>query len=479
MQQCIEELESMKLTKFGMENENQKMRRIINVYIKSSELNDPVWDVMDEDEFGLAESHKAREHLLLGKAAKKNQQIAADEMMNMEQFGVGMRRKDTVDAGHMQFKTLNRLDIELNEILSNVLKEENRQRLLMHSLMKLIDKNRQHFFPAEEGAATVAAGGAALDSTALEGSEGIVKAAALKSSSVQMKSSDGRAAAAAAAAATLSSAADILGSVEERGTVSRGIQADEKDEFGAMAVDAEEDEKGRDEIALLGVAPLAPLTVEIDGAEQPYLLRRRMSSYPRVLRVPPVAWTCTTVMSIYLDKIQVDDECTARGFKKHALADHVYDYFVRITGLASAADVHVAQLMKACESHMRRQKRIQLFSSQLGLMNKEDAPPMDMRDTDFILDVLRCLIKQGEMLPDFHKSMNKKQASGKSSALMRPDVLRIAAVHAVQDTFGKWLPDGGEDYVMKVKALPQTEKGSRYVVSGAIGELFYSLPRPY
>lgn len=33
-----------------MENENQKMRRIISVYIESSELNDPVWEVMDEDD---------------------------------------------------------------------------------------------------------------------------------------------------------------------------------------------------------------------------------------------------------------------------------------------------------------------------------------------------------------------------------------------------------------------------------------------
>jgi hypothetical protein len=40
--------------------------------------------------------------------------------------------------------------VELNEILANVLKEENRQRLLMQSLLKLIDKNKEQFFSADE-----------------------------------------------------------------------------------------------------------------------------------------------------------------------------------------------------------------------------------------------------------------------------------------------------------------------------------------
>lgn len=36
----------------GMENENTKMRRIISVYIQSSDLNDPAWEVMEEDDMG-------------------------------------------------------------------------------------------------------------------------------------------------------------------------------------------------------------------------------------------------------------------------------------------------------------------------------------------------------------------------------------------------------------------------------------------
>lgn len=44
------ELDSMRIMQAGMEGENQKMRRIISVYIQSSELNEPAWEVMEEDD---------------------------------------------------------------------------------------------------------------------------------------------------------------------------------------------------------------------------------------------------------------------------------------------------------------------------------------------------------------------------------------------------------------------------------------------
>ena len=43
----------MKIMRAGMENENVKMRRIINVYIQSADLNDPAWEVMEEDDMGV------------------------------------------------------------------------------------------------------------------------------------------------------------------------------------------------------------------------------------------------------------------------------------------------------------------------------------------------------------------------------------------------------------------------------------------
>jgi hypothetical protein len=68
-------------------------------------------------------------------------------------------------------------------------------------------------------------------------------------------------------------------------------------------------------------------------------------------------------------------------------------------------------------------------------------------------------------MPDLFKSLKTKTAVLKTSVLLRPDVLRISATHLVQDTFSKLLPDGGDEFVMKVKAMPSTEKGFRYVVS--------------
>jgi len=240
-----------------------------------------------------------------------------------------------------------------------------------------------------------------------------------------------------------------------------------------VGFDEEPSELNMEETMAMGVAPLPPVSIHIKGKEQPYLIRRHMVTFPKLLRVPPVVWTCTAIMNIYIDKIQMDEERASMGLRKQSLPDHVYDYFMRTTGLKSAADVHVAQLLKACESHNRRQPRIALFASQLGLLNPEEQPPMDVRDTDFVLHVLACLLRQGELMPDLFKSLKTKSAVIKSSVLVRPDVLRISATHLVQDTFAKWLPDGGEDFVMKVKAMQSTEKGFRYVVSVCFDLLYF------
>lgn len=62
-----------------------------------------------------------------------------------------------VEAGQLQLKELNRLDIETNEILANILKEENRQRLLMKDVMRLIGKHKELFTGAGGGASSVEA----------------------------------------------------------------------------------------------------------------------------------------------------------------------------------------------------------------------------------------------------------------------------------------------------------------------------------
>eukprot|EP01040_Poterioochromonas_malhamensis_P018589 gene18589-21744_t len=80
----------------------------------------------------------------------------------------------------------------------------------------------------------------------------------------------------------------------------------------------------------MGVAPLPPMNIFIPGLDQPYMIRQCMTTFPRVLRVPTVAWTCQTILSIYLDKLEVDEERVQRKLPKLPLPIHVYKFFQRI-----------------------------------------------------------------------------------------------------------------------------------------------------
>lgn len=381
-----------------MENENNKLRGIIDTYLNCTDFNDPVWDIMNGDDQVRSERRKSS-------TADSSDANPPDH---------GFRRRDVLDAGKIQLKSLNRLDIEVNEILTGILKEENRQRLLMNDLMKLVAIN-DSINPQQDS----------LIDTSLEYKRG-------------------------GASTKFELHKEI------------GIQVDGKDECN-LRLQRIEDHHSIDSHQL-GVAPLAPAHVFIPGLDQPYILRQKMHTFPVVLRIPPVAWTCQMVLSIYFDKLQTDSERIGKGSPKLSLPQHVCDYFERIMGIKSAADVQIAQLMKACESHMRKQPRISLFASQVGLLKKSEMPSMDVRDTDFILEVLQALLNHGELQSEVNKTSKKKLAH-QNSNFVRPDILRLTAVHVVHEIFEKWLPDGGEDYVIKVKSMQASDLGTRYVVS--------------
>lgn len=319
------------------------------------------------------------------------------------------------------------------------------------------------------------------------------------------------------------------------------VQADDKDAHGAR-MDHPEDHEVLDVLTLgLGVAPLAPMTIFNPGLEAPYLIRQQMTTFPQVLRVPPVAWACQSILTIYLDKIEQDDLRRAAGLEKLSLPLHVYDYFHRVLGLSTAADVHVAQLIKACETHINKQPRVSLFASQIGLLRKEEMPSMDVRDTEFILQVLRLLQRHGELQSEMTKVMHQKtrlnnlhnnqNSSHNSTTLLannaanssstannnagassqavtttttaqsagqgphnsnssasanassnnnnsnlpshiahvavhiRPEIARNVGAAITQHIFEKWLPDGGEDFIIKVKSMQQSggELGAKYI----------------
>lgn len=373
---------------------------------------------------------------------------AVDKKVSESSDVYGLTRRQVVDEGKVQLRNLNRLDIEMNEIMTNTLKEENRQRLLLKDLMKLLTKARENLFSGTDEVST---------------ENRIVKMAStvrLATTAKGFKSS-----------LIHSSFLGSNGFGSSKGNmdnVDSAVQVDEKDLHG-LILSFEENEKV--DVFTLGVAPLAPLNFTFPGLEFPFQIRRCMSSFPVVLRIPPVAWTCQTILSIYLDKLEADKENTQTAKEKASLSVYVYNYYKKYFGLTSSADAQVALLLKACEAHLKRQSRISLFASQIGLMSKEDPPNMDIRDTDFILQVIEVLLNCGELQSDVQKL--KKQNNIQFGTFIRPDISRSVAVSAVHTLFHNLLPDGGEDFAVKVKSLPASDLGPRYVVCIYFSDLYF------
>jgi len=231
-----------------------------------------------------------------------------------------------------------------------------------------------------------------------------------------------------------------------------------KDEFGVITDLVETPRAQDNHIA----PPFSANTKHVRGDNVPYQFRGKMTSFPHVLRLPPAAWVCQVILSIYIDKNEADQASLLRDKRpKISMAEHVHNYFKNTLGLASAADAQVAQLLASCEVYMIKFRRIALFASQLGLHDKENPPNLDVRDSGFILSIINNLIKLGELVSE--KSSSKKKISKTSSVVIKPDILRSAAVTTLQSIFDKWLPDGGHDYVLKVKAMPSTERGLKYI----------------
>ncbi|RYH29372.1 hypothetical protein EON65_08770 [archaeon] len=434
------ELESANLAKRIMDHENDKLRKIISTYIQSSDFSQVVWDIMKDEDFSTApktDDNSFANSSFKGKKSLSERGSHDDSHPSKPQQELGFRRRDIVDSGKNNLKILNRLDVELNEILSNVLKEKNRQRLLMKDLMRLINKNKEMFTAPDEDAPGPLARGTSKKFRR----NSMINLGGLNKANI---GSDG---------------------------IDIAIQTDQKDEYGAILARPGEDKPV--DISVLGVAPLAPSHVVKAGADVPYLIRRRMTSFPKVLRVPPAVWTYQTILSIYFDKIQDDDERKKKGQRLMTLSDYVHHYFVKTLGLATAADTQVSLLLKACEAHGHKQSRITIFASQIGLVSKDEDPPMDIRDTGFLLGVIRQLTELGELVSDSQKA-NKGKMLAHSAVYIRPDISRSAAINVIQQTFEKWLPDGGEDYMIKVRSMQHSELGQKFVVRLFIYEYILS-----
>jgi hypothetical protein len=65
-----------------------------------------------------------------------------------ENTGSMSSNKENFDAARDQLHSMSRLEVEMNEALANVLKEEDLQRMLVADLIALIDKNEANFSAA-------------------------------------------------------------------------------------------------------------------------------------------------------------------------------------------------------------------------------------------------------------------------------------------------------------------------------------------
>ena len=380
------EVESIGATQRGLERENSSLRDIIDNYIKSAELSEQTWEILDDEGDSSARS------------------ADNDDEFQVLDEGNG-RRKANYDATRKHLKNMNRLDIEINEAIVSVLKEEDRQRMLVSDLTLLMNKNKVRMEMYAEN----------LGQRVIQDPPKVLTDAQ--------------------------------------------VQVDMRADFGVVTVLTEEERQREwasddyEEAPQVDFAPFSPQFLAV-----PFQIRTFMTTFPRVLRVPPIAWVMQSIFAIYMDKLDQDRHREEKNLPIVPMGPHVYDYFLRRYELHSVADNQMAQLVAALKYHFMSHKRVELFCHQMGIEVTDEAPGLDTRDTTFILDVLARLRARGELQPE------RAPAGVTKSLVFRKDVRRLEVMEIVPHIFGTWLEDGGMDIQHKIKAMPGDKvKGNKYI----------------
>lgn len=384
------EVEAMGATQRGLERENTRLRGIIDTYIKSEDSNAGVWDILDSA--GELANRQSQHNL--------NRSTDMDDDNNNGEDKTKGRRKENFDNAKKLGRNMNRLDIEMNEAIAVILKEEDRQRMLVSDLNLLMTKNKER----------------------------------------------------------MKLYAEQLGQrviyVPPPEMVERGIQVDEKEKF-AFVSDLIESPREEDIEIECPESHSEPFTASYLAI--PFQIRGFMATFPHILRIPPISWVLQLIYAIYFDKIRVDREQITQNKPISPLGPHVYNYFLRQMGLHSLADVQVAQLVAALNHHYHNHRRVSLFCHQLGIGATNEMPELDTRDTQFIMQIIIELQKLGELQPErAPKGVTK-------SLVFRSDVLRSSVIHIIPIIFGHWLEDGGQDCIYKFKSLSSSGKGNKYI----------------
>ena len=180
----------------------------------------------------------------------------------------------------------------------------------------------------------------------------------------------------------------------------------------------------------------------IVGWHIPVELRAQMSSFPRTMRIPSLMSTLKFTLQMFLDKMKYDATCDAGGNDRLTVPEFVYFFFMKKYGLEKLADVHTTQLQLAMLHH-RQHKRINLLAMTLGAYDVEWAPPLTLRDTNFLFGVLANLKR--------FEAFNEKILQDKDGQI---DIGRNIAVASVKSVFAPILPDGGVNIMNRITTLP-------------------------
>jgi hypothetical protein len=289
------DIDAMQSNYTALVDENLELRRIINEFIRSDqyaseesqvEFTEPlVTSSFTGLRTGESSSPSKLPSISRGHSLRS---ISSSDGRDDNKSGAQTSPGKKSEAHTQQLRMTMQLESEMNGLLNSVLKEEDRQRMIVKELFTLVAKNPEVFgkpFPTKE-----------LQAMIIPPEE------------------------------TMNRSCDV------------GIQVDEKDSHGAVSdlILSPRDEPDEP-------APRPPVETAPIGAELlPFQLRTCMRSFSKILRIPPPAYVCDTIMAIYFDKMRVDDKLMIVGKPRTSLAEHVHQYFVNLYGIGSAADIQVS-----------------------------------------------------------------------------------------------------------------------------------------
>jgi hypothetical protein len=403
------EMEAMKIIQNRSNNENRYLRLIVEEYIRSSDANGRFAELHAASAadhhhhhhghghhgHGHGHGHGKGHHDKSDKRHKKDQQAPAsskshdDDAPNFNAVVAGFGRKNTIEAGRVQLRELNRIEVEMGSILGAISKEEDRQRLIVQDLRKLVQKNPALF---GKEAVAVALTNKNVGADTLRG--GVARPPSIMDAAVQVDEKD------------------ALGALNDLDPEMVGIvlaPAQAASDPPPAAVRRERLLRPPPNIAFL---EKETTLLHTDGSHVPYKLRRLMRHFPRIQRIPPIEWLLQTIMSIYVSKIMSDLVREGKGLRRLSLTESVYQYFIELYGIGTVTDVQISTLVAACEFHRANATRVTLFAHQLGLFDKEGAPMIDERDTQFILKAIKLLVERGQMLKTVSLAALSASAAG-------------------------------------------------------------------